>query len=111
MIPLYFYTKYLSEKVVRLKPDQPDHVTPSENAAASKKRTKGIIGARELTANDYTARHREEERTKNKVPVEKNGKEKSESVWGKRKRKPTDVAKRAEKEATKTVEKEEAKKC
>ena len=72
---------------------------PSEDAAASKKRTKRITGARELTANEYTARLREEERKKKEVAEEKACKkeerkrkkeEKEEAVVdvkGKRKRK------------------------
>ena len=38
--------------------------TPPEDAAISKKRSKHITGARELTANEYAERLREEERKK-----------------------------------------------
>ena len=44
---------------------------PSEDAAASKKRSKHITGVRELTVNEYTARLKEEERKKKEEAEEK----------------------------------------
>jgi len=44
---------------------------PSEDAAASKKHSKRITGARELTANEYTSRPKEEERKKKEAAEEK----------------------------------------
>ena len=44
---------------------------PSEDAAASKKHSKRIAGARKMTANEYTSRLKEEERKKKEVAEEK----------------------------------------
>jgi len=44
---------------------------PSEDAPASKKHSKCIAGARELTANEYTSRLKEEERKKKEATEEK----------------------------------------
>ena len=85
---------------------------PSEGAAASKKRAKRITGARELTANEYTARLKEEERKKKEVAEEKERKKEER----KRKREEKEEAnrrKKAEREEArkkKAVEKEEVKK-
>ncbi len=46
-------------------------VTPSEDAAVSKERTKRITGARELTANEYTERLKEDQRKKKDAAEEK----------------------------------------
>ena len=83
--------------------------TPSEDAAASKKRTKRITGARELTANEYTTWLKEEEGKKKELAEEKEKERK-------RKKEEKEEAmrrKKAEKEEArkkKAAEKEEAKK-
>ena len=45
--------------------------TPPEDAAISKKHSKHITGARELTANEYAEQLREEERKKKEETEEK----------------------------------------
>ena len=50
--------------------------TPSSDAAVAKWRTKRIVGARELTANDYSEMLREDQRKKDQLAEEKKRKSK-----------------------------------
>ena len=65
-------------------------VTPSEDAAVSKKRTKRITGARELTANEYAEWLKEGDKKKTQLKRKK-GNRKNEDVKKKRRKKPPDV--------------------
>ena len=85
---------------------------PPEGAAASKKRTKRITGARELTANEYTAWLKEEERKKKKLAEEKERKKEEQKHKREEKEEANRRKKAAREEARKkkAVEKEEVKK-
>ena len=48
-------------------------MTPTSDAAMSRKRTKRITGARELTSNEYLGMLQEEKRKKDEAEEEKRG--------------------------------------
>ena len=87
-------------------------VTPSEDAAVSKKRTKRITGARELTANEYAEWLKEGDKKKKDAAEEKERKQ-EERRRKKEEKEEATRRKRAEREAArerKAAEKEEARK-
>ena len=77
-------------------------VTPSGDAAVAKKRTRRIVGARDLTAEDYVGMLREDKRRKEETEKEKQRKKEERE----RKRKEREEAKMKKIEAGRDVEQE-----
>ena len=61
--------------------------TPSSDAAAAKRQTKHIVGARELMANEYSEMLKEDQRKKDQLAKERKERVKRENVKRKRRKK------------------------